>query len=63
VDAEDSDRVPRSVPLRSKGTVTIPSDLRVRLNLREGDNLLVRVQNDEIVLTPAALVPRTRRGD
>jgi AbrB family looped-hinge helix DNA binding protein len=48
----------RSLPLRRKGTVTIPQDVRERLGLHEGDSLLVRVEDDEIVLTPAAVIPR-----
>lgn len=48
----------RSLPLRRKGTVTIPREIRDQLDLHEGDNLLVSVEDDKIVLTPATLIPR-----
>jgi AbrB family looped-hinge helix DNA binding protein len=47
-----------SAPLRSKGVITIPRQVREELGLHEGDSLLVTVEDGRIVLTPAALVPR-----
>jgi len=47
-----------SAPLRRKGVVTIPQQVRDQLDLHEGDNLLVTVEDGRIVLTPAALIPR-----
>lgn len=49
---------PLSTPVRSKGVVTIPQQVRELLQLREGDNLLVEVRDGQIVLTPATLLPR-----
>lgn len=48
-----------SAALRRKGVLTIPQNVRDELELHEGDNLIVTVQDGSIVLTPAApLVPR-----
>ena len=47
-----------STPIRRKGVVTIPQQVREALHLTEGDQLLVAVEDGRIVLTPAAVVPR-----
>ncbi len=47
-----------SAPLRRRGVVTIPRQVREQLDLHEGDNLLVSIEDGRIVLTPAALIPR-----
>jgi AbrB family looped-hinge helix DNA binding protein len=44
--------------VRRKGVVTIPQQVREALQLEEGDDLIVAVEDGRIVLTPAALVPR-----
>lgn len=56
--AMDSADRPLSASLRSKGVLTIPLAVRERLHLQPGDNLLITVRDGQIVLTPAALVPR-----
>jgi AbrB family looped-hinge helix DNA binding protein len=43
--------------LRARGTITIPQDVRDRLDLAEGDQLIVTVEDDRIVLTPTSLIP------
>ncbi len=43
--------------LRARGTVTIPQDVRDKLDLVEGDQLIVTVEDDRIVLTPTSLIP------
>jgi AbrB family looped-hinge helix DNA binding protein len=43
--------------LRARGTVTIPQDVRDRLDLAEGDQLIVTIEDDRIVLTPTSLIP------
>ena len=47
-----------SAALRRKGVVTIPLPIREELDLHEGDNLLVTIEDGKIVLIPAALIPR-----
>lgn len=49
---------PLSAPVRGRGEVTIPLQVRERLHLQPGDNLLVDVVDGRIVLTPATLVAR-----
>ena len=45
--------------LRKKGIFTIPQEVRDAVRLHEGDNMIVTVEDDRIVLTPAApVVPR-----
>ncbi len=43
--------------LRARGTVTIPQEIRDRLDLAEGDQLIVTIEDDRIILTPASLIP------
>jgi AbrB family looped-hinge helix DNA binding protein len=47
----------RTAILRARGTVTIPQDLRERLDLAEGDQFVVTVEDDRIVLTPTSVIP------
>ncbi|WP_199552012.1 AbrB/MazE/SpoVT family DNA-binding domain-containing protein [Streptomyces sp. N35] len=46
-----------ATPLRKKGVITIPQDIRDQLDLREGDQLVVAVEDGRIILTPASVVP------
>lgn len=46
-----------STPVRKKGVITIPQDIREQLDLQEGDHLVVAVEDGRIVLTPASVVP------
>jgi antitoxin PrlF len=47
--------------MRAKGQVTLPQQIRRALNLDDGDDLLVTVEDGRVVLTPAALVPRDQQ--
>src|ERR1035441_10721938 len=47
----------RTAILRARGTVTIPQDVRDRLDLAEGDQFVVTVEDDRIVLTPTSVIP------
>jgi len=38
--------------LREKGQITIPAPLRKRLNLSEGDSILIEERNGQIILKP-----------
>jgi AbrB family looped-hinge helix DNA binding protein len=40
-----------------RGTITLPSEIRRALGLREGDVLTVTMQDGRIVLSPAVLTP------
>ncbi|MEY9950370.1 AbrB/MazE/SpoVT family DNA-binding domain-containing protein [Kitasatospora sp. GAS1066B] len=46
-----------STPLRKKGVVTIPQEIREQLDLQEGDHLVVAVEDGRIVMTPASVIP------
>ena len=41
----------------SKGQIVIPKDLREKLNIKPGTFLYVRLQEEEIVLTPMRGMP------
>ncbi|MFJ4596666.1 MULTISPECIES: AbrB/MazE/SpoVT family DNA-binding domain-containing protein [unclassified Kitasatospora] len=43
--------------MRKKGVVTIPQEIREQLDLQEGDQLVVAVEDGRIVLTPASVIP------
>jgi len=44
--------------LRARGGFTIPQEVREQLHLKEGDQVIVSVQDGNIVLTPASVIPR-----
>ena len=44
--------------VKQKGQVTIPQEIRERLELEEGDYLEVTVEDSRIVLTPTEVVKR-----
>ena len=43
--------------MRKKGVVTIPQEIRDQLDLAEGDQLIVAVEDGRIVMTPASVIP------
>lgn len=47
----------KTAALRSRGAVTIPQDIREQLDLEEGDQFVVTVEDDRIVLTPTSIIP------
>jgi AbrB family looped-hinge helix DNA binding protein len=47
----------RTAVLRARGTVTIPQDVRERLDLAEGDQFVITVEEGRIVLTPTPVNP------
>src|SRR5262249_34991948 len=44
--------------LRARGQITLPAEVRLQVGLREGDHVIVTVEDDRIILTPARLIPR-----
>lgn len=44
--------------LRSKSQVTIPKDIVKRLGLKEGDNIDISIENNNIVITPVMMIPK-----
>ncbi len=52
-------RMPGSGPTRFLifKEIRIPQDVRDKLDLTEGDQLIVTVEDDRIVLTPTSLIP------
>jgi AbrB family looped-hinge helix DNA binding protein len=48
---------PHTAEMRQKGVVTIPQDVRAELGLEVGDQFFVRIEDGNVVLVPARLVP------
>lgn len=46
------------VELKQKSQVTIPSELIKKLKLKPGDKLEIEVIDDQIIITPVAVIPR-----
>lgn len=46
--------------VRSRGTITLPAELRQRLGLNEGDQVSFEIDDDHLVLTPVRVVPRNQ---
>lgn len=44
--------------VRSRGTITVPAELREQLGLREGDQVAFEVTGDRLIVTPVQVVPR-----
>jgi AbrB family looped-hinge helix DNA binding protein len=59
--APDQDAGRAHTAIRAKGQVTLPQSVRRALQLDEGDDLLVTVEDGRVVLTPAALIPRDQQ--
>lgn len=50
------------IELRKKGQITIPSEVRNILNLKEGQTLILIVNNNEILLVPKMINPMLNIG-
>lgn len=46
------------IELRKKNQITLPSEVIKMLHLKEGDVLTAEVLNQQIILKPAAVVPK-----
>ena len=53
----------KRVRLSSKGQIVIPRWIRERLDLRKGDELIVELNDDRIVLKPAVKLSKLRGID
>jgi AbrB family looped-hinge helix DNA binding protein len=51
-----------TVTVGPKGRVVIPSEIRRRLDLHEGTELVATVQEDAVVVVPRSSVKRRLRG-
>lgn len=46
--------------VRARGTLTLPAEVRERLGLREGDQVEFTVDDDQLIVTPVRVVPRSQ---
>lgn len=46
------------VKLRGRAQITLPKETVKELNLKEGDNLSVTVDNGKVIITPVAVIPK-----
>jgi antitoxin MazE len=56
----DMEDMKKSVRLRKKGQITIPTDLIELLHLSEGDNLKIGVEDGRIVLVPTVTIAKNQ---
>ena len=52
--------VPALTKVTRHGQITLPSEVRRAMEIEEGDLIEVRVQNDNVVLTPKRLVDKSQ---
>ncbi len=52
--------VPSLTKVTRHGQITLPSDVRRAMGIEEGDLIEVRVQEDNVVLTPKRLVDKSQ---
>lgn len=50
--------MPTYVQVRNRGQITIPQDVRRKLNIKEGDLLEISVQDSQAVVTVSKAVPK-----
>ncbi len=50
--------MPSLVKLRSRAQVTLPKEAIKKLNLKEGDNLSIEVDEGRVIITPVAVIPK-----
>lgn len=50
----------KSVTISSKGQIAIPKEVRDSLHIKEGDQLIFKVENGKIILEPALNIPRSQ---
>lgn len=50
------------VRVREKGQITLPSDIREALQIREGSELIVKASGNEIILMPKIANPIEKAG-
>jgi AbrB family looped-hinge helix DNA binding protein len=55
------DATANQATIRTRGQITLPAEVRLELGLRDGDHLIVTVADGQIILTPAAIIPRDQR--
>lgn len=48
------------VSINSRGTLTLPSDVRKKLNIKGGDHFQIDIKSGQIIITPVLIVPKTQ---
>jgi antitoxin MazE len=51
------------VSVNSRGTLTLPSDIRKKLNIKEGDHFQIDIKSGKIIITPVFLIPKNQLSD
>lgn len=46
------------ISVNSRGTLTLPSDIRKKLKIKEGDHFDIDVQGGQIIITPVMIIPK-----
>lgn len=46
--------------VRARGTLTLPAEIRDQLGLEEGDQVAFEVDDDQLIVTPVQVVPRSQ---
>ncbi len=46
------------VKLRSRAQITLPKETVRMLNLKEGDNLSIEVDDGKVIITPVVVIPK-----
>lgn len=51
------------ISVNSRGTLTLPSDVRKKLNIKEGDYFDIAISSGKIIITPVAIVPKNQLSE
>lgn len=51
------------VSINSRGTLTLPSEIRKELDIKESDFFDIKILNGEIVITPVIVMPKRKLSE
>ena len=51
------------VSINSRGTLTLPSNIRKELNIKDGDYFQIDINAGKIVITPVVIVPKNQLSE
>lgn len=51
------------VSVNSRGTLTLPSDIRKKLDIKDGDHFQIDIKSGKIVITPVVIFPKIKLSE
>lgn len=51
------------ISISSRGTLTLPAEIRKKLDVKENDFFDVKIENGEIIITPVIVMPKRKLSE